>query len=140
IAGALFSQGKQALPTDHRGILLHMNYLNDVHIDREKKIAICSAGAIWEEVQKAANEQALALQVMQASNVFSVGGSLSINCHGWDYKAGALSQTVQALELVNAEGELLRLTPKDECFHLALGGLGGFGVIVKAEILLTDNE
>jgi FAD/FMN-containing dehydrogenase/SAM-dependent methyltransferase len=139
IAGKLFSQGKQALPLDHKGIILHMDHLNTVTIDETQKVAICGAGATWEDVQKAANEKALAVKVMQASNVFSVGGSLSINCHGWDHKAGSIDQTVYAINLVNSEGELLHLTPKDELFHLALGGLGGFGVIVEAELSLTDN-
>jgi FAD/FMN-containing dehydrogenase/SAM-dependent methyltransferase len=140
IAGKLFSQGKQALPINYKDILLYTDLLNEVVIDAEKKVAICAAGATWEKVQAAANEKALAVKVMQASNIFSVGGSLSINCHGWDHKAGSLDQTTLAIHLVNAEGELLRLTPEDELFRLAIGGLGGFGVIVKAEISLIDNE
>jgi len=140
IAGKLFSQGKQALPVDYKSILLHTELLNEVAIDSERKVVICGAGATWKEVQKIANEKALAVKVMQASNIFSIGGSLSINCHGWDHIAGSLDQTVLAIHLVNDEGELLRLTPEDELFHLAIGGLGGFGVIVKAEISLIDNE
>ncbi len=140
IAGKLFSQGKQALPSDYKDILLHTDFLDEVVVDADKKVVLCGPGATWEKVQEAANEKALAVQVMQASNIFSVGGSLSINCHGWDHKRGSLDQTVLAIHLINHEGTLLRLTPKDELFHLAIGGLGGFGVIVKAEIALVDNE
>lgn len=140
IAGKLFSQGKQALPVDHTDILLHTDFLDEVIIDSERKVVICGAGATWKKIQKAANEKALAVKVMQASNVFSVGGSISISCHGWDHKAGSIDQTVCAIHLVNAEGEIIRLTPGDELFHLVTGGLGGFGVIVKAEISLCENE
>lgn len=139
IAGKLFSQGKQALPVDHKGLVLHMDHLNGVVIDPEQKLALCGAGATWETVQRVANEKALAVKVMQASNIFSIGGSLSINCHGWDHRSGSVDQTVRAIRFVNANGECLHLTPGDELFHLALGGLGGFGVIVEAEVSLADN-
>ena len=76
---------------------------------------------------------------MQASNLFSIGGSLSVNCHGWDHKSGSISETVRSLKVINSEGDLFLLHPGDELFHLALGGLGGFGIIVEAELSLTNN-
>lgn len=138
-AGALMSQGKQALPVHERDLLLHFDYLNHVQIDPERKVARVGAGAFWSDVQVAANEHGLAVKVMQASNIFSLGGSLSVNCHGWDHKTGTIKETVESLLIVDSRGELLRLYPADELFNLVIGGLGGFGAIVEVDLSLTAN-
>lgn len=138
-AGALMSQGKQALPTNERSLLIHFDYINHVKIDPVIKSARVGAGALWKDVQMAANKHGLAVKVMQASNIFSVGGSLSINCHGWDHKAGALKETVNSVLIVNSKGEVQRLYPGDELFDLIIGGLGGFGAIIEVNLSLTTN-
>lgn len=138
-AGALMSQGKQALPVNEQDILVHFSYINHVKIDPDRKIARVGAGALWGEVQAAANELGLAVKVMQASNIFSIGGSLSINCHGWDHKAGTLKETVESLLIVNPQGEIQRLYPDDELFNLVIGGLGGFAAILEADLSLATN-
>ncbi len=138
-AGALMSQGKQAFPLKEQDFLIHFDYLNHVEIDPKNRIAKVGAGALWSDVQEAANQHKLAVKVMQASNIFSIGGSLSINCHGWDHKSGTLKETVHSLLVANAEGEIKRLFPGDELFDLVIGGLGGFAAILEAELLLTPN-
>lgn len=138
-AGALMSQGKQALPPNEQVLLVHFDYLNKINVDPKKKNAQVGAGALWSDVQAAANEKGLAVKVMQASNIFSIGGSLSINCHGWDHREGTLKETVRSLLIANCDGELVLLYPEDELFDLVIGGLGGFGAILEAEIALTTN-
>lgn len=138
VAGAGMSQGKQNLPLDGQ-VLIDMQKINHVVIDPKTKIAKIGAGATWKDVQTHANPFGLAVQVMQASNVFSVGGSLSVNCHGWDHHMGSLGNTVEAITIVDAKGQVRRLTKADEEFKYVIGGYGGFGVIVEAEIKLTDN-
>lgn len=138
-AGALMSQGKQALPNDEQDLLIHFEHLNSVEIDPNRRVARVGAGALWGDIQSIANEYGLAVKVMQASNVFSLGGSLSINCHGWDHKAGTLKETVDSLLIADSDGEIRRLYPTDELFELVIGGLGGFGAILEADISLTPN-
>jgi FAD/FMN-containing dehydrogenase/SAM-dependent methyltransferase len=137
-AGALMSQGKQALPANEGEILVNLSLLNQVAI--EGMSARVGAGATWGDLQKEANKHGLAVKVMQASNIFSIGGSLGVNCHGWDHKSGALSETVKSILLVRPDGEIVRLHYGDDLFHLVVGGLGGFGAIVEAEISLTPNR
>lgn len=140
ISGERFSQGKHVLPTDPSNYILNMNNLNQVRVDPTTKTAKVQAGATWKDVQEVANEHGLAVRVMQASNVFSIGGSLSANCHGWDHTAGALGNTVLSLTIIDAQGELQTLKPEDELFKLVLGGYGLFGIIVEAEISLIENQ
>lgn len=49
------------------------------------------SGAIWEHIQIEANKRGKSVIVKQASDLFSVRGSIGINCHGWAHKYGAIS-------------------------------------------------
>lgn len=139
IGGTRRSQGKQILPTNPNDVFIDMQHLKAITIDPEKKIAKVQAGSTWADLQAAANPHGLAVQVMQASNIFSVGGSLSANCHGWDHRTGTVSNTIKSMSIIDADGNLKVLKPEEEHFKLVLGGYGLFGVIVEAEIALTDN-
>lgn len=139
VMGKLMSQGKQAISNDDWNIAINTMYLNAIEIDPVSKTARVGAGASWGDLQKAANEFGLAVRVMQASNVFSIGGSISVNCHGWDYKTGSVRNTLIRLTIVDPNGNVQTLTPHDPLFNYIVGGYGGFGAIVEAVISLTDN-
>lgn len=139
VMGAGLSQGKHFLPNDRDDLVLNLSTMKQVTVNPQTKTAAIQAGATWRDVQEAINPYGLSIQVMQASNIFSVGGSLSANCHGWDHRAGAISNTVVSLKVVDANGDLQEVKPGDEIFGYIIGGYGCFGVIVEAEIQLTDN-
>lgn len=139
--GAGRSQGKQFLPdTGEKSIILDLSQLKDIVIDDESKTVTVGAGALWSDIQQAANHKKLALQVMQASNVFSVGGSIGTNIHGWDHIQGVLANTIVEMVIINARGEEVTLTPENALFHHIMGGMGQFGVVVSVKLQLTDNE
>lgn len=140
IRGAGFSQGKQTLPPRESDLHLNMHKLNKITIDPETRIATVGAGATWKQLQGKADPMGLAVQVMQASNPFSIGGSLSANCHGWDHTQGSLANTICSLTIVNAQGEIENLTPDDELFSCVVGGYGLFGVITEVKVQLTTND
>lgn len=140
ISGAHYSQSKDTLPTKDDSICINMRKLDGVTVNPKAKTVCVQAGATWGNVQEAANKHGMAVKVMQASNVFSIGGSLSVNCHGWDHRTGTVGETVKSLTIVDAKGKLQKLTPKDELFGKVLGGHGLFGVIVEAELTLCDND
>lgn len=139
LAGTKMSQGGHSLPSQTTSFLLNSKLLNRVEIIVAEKMAKVGPGSTWKDIQEAAHQVGLAVQVMQASNLFSVGGSLSTNVHGWDHKRGALAETVRSVTIVDAEGEIQTLRPGEELFSLVLGGYGMFGVIVEAEIALADD-
>lgn len=140
ISGAGYCQGKQTLPPRSTDIMIDMTLINSVKIDPERQVAVVGGGATWGPIEIAANAYGLALLVRQASNPFSAAGSLGADCHGWDPLAGTLANTVNAITIVNAQGELQRLTPDDELFGYVAGGYGWFGVVVEMELQLTPNE
>lgn len=139
VAGSLKSQGKQAIPVSENDLLIHLDHLNRVEIDPTRNVAIVESGAVWSDIQNKANDHNLAVRVMQASNIFTIGGSLSINCHGWDHRAGSLKETVLSLLIIDSQGIIQRIYPGNELFDLIIGGMGAFGIILEAELSLTQN-
>lgn len=138
--GAGLSQGKQFIPdNDEKTIVVDLENFNTITIHPDEKIAEVGAGARWSDIQLQADKFKLALQVMQASNVFSVAGSISTNIHGWDHKNGVLSNTIVSMTIINTQGEKQTIMPDSPLFHHITGGLGLFGIIVSVKIKLTDN-
>lgn len=139
--GAGKSQGRQFLPkSDEKTLLIDLSKFNSVEVHEEKKEAIVGAGALWSDVQSRANDFSLAVKVMQASNIFSVGGSIGTNIHGWDYKSGMISNTIQSMDIITPTGEFKTLTPDDDLFHQITSGFGLFGIIYRVNLKLADNE
>jgi FAD/FMN-containing dehydrogenase len=78
---------------------------------------------------------------MQSNSDFSVGGTLSVNAHGWPTPFGPFGTTVRSFRLLLADGTLLNCSRNEnaELFGLAIGGYGLFGIAVDAEVEMVDN-
>lgn len=137
IIGAGMSQGNQTIPSDDRHLVIHTKQLNQMEFGTQN--VKVQAGATWEQIQLEANKRGKSVIVKQASDIFSVGGSIGINCHGWAHEYGAIASTVESLEIIDANGELKTLTPKDELFGCFFGTLGYFGIVVSATLKLENN-
>jgi FAD/FMN-containing dehydrogenase len=139
IVGAGYSQGLQTVPTQARQIRVCMRHCKTIVIDVARKTATVGAGALWTEVQDAADSHGLAVRVQQASAIFSVGGSISVNCHGWDHTAGTISETIVSLVVVGDDAKARRILPHHFSFRRVVGGYGLHGVIYQATLQLADN-
>lgn len=139
VLGAGFSQGPQTLPSNQNHLVVDLQHINQVFISEDKTTVDAQAGACWEMVQKVVNAHKKSVIVKQASDPFSIGGSIAINCHGWAHAEGALANTVERLEVINAQGELEIIDKSNPKFGLFFGTLGYFGVIVSAKFRLEDN-
>lgn len=152
IIGAGMSQGLQTVPktTQHR--VINTVSLNDVKVNIEENTVVVGAGATWEQVQLELDKVNKSSIVKQASDIFSIGGSIGINCHGWAHEYGAISSTIRSMKVVDAEGNLRTLTrPRsgisiddltddEKLFKCMIGTLGYFGVIVEATLDIVDNS
>jgi FAD/FMN-containing dehydrogenase len=78
---------------------------------------------------------------MQTYSNFTVGGSLSVNCHGRYMGAGPIILSVKAIKIVLADGSVVVATPDlhRDIFDAAIGGYGGLGVIAEATLQLADD-
>lgn len=127
---------------DPNAIVLDMSsYKRIVAFEPQQKTIRVQAGITWAEIQQHINSYGLSIAVMQSSNIFSVGGALSANIHGRDPNYGPIVETVRALRLALADGRVLEVDRKHhaELFYSAIGGYGLIGVILEAELELSDN-
>lgn len=141
IAGMQHSQGGQTVYPN--GVMIDMKPYNQVlEVDSQAKTVTVQSGATWADIQEAINPYGLSLQVSQSQNIFTVGGSLSVNAHGLDIRHGGITDTVLSMRFLNADGDILQLSASEnnELFYAVLGGYGLFGIILDVTFQLTDDE
>jgi FAD/FMN-containing dehydrogenase len=139
VAGQHHSMGGQSFARD--GLVLDMRNWDQIRIDKHQMIANVQSGAIWAQLQTELDHEALSVLAMQSINVFSIGGSLSVNAHGIAHRPGPVASTVKSLRMMLASGEIVTATSQEnaELFRLVLGGYGLFGVILDADLEITRN-
>ena len=113
-----------------------------VEIDAENRRARVEAGALWEDVVVPATEQGLTALHGSSPNVGVVGYSLGGGIGWLARKHGLSAESVLAVEVVTADGTLLRAdrTQNTDLFWALRGGGGGLGVVVAMEIALYEVE
>jgi len=140
IGGAHCSMGGQTAAPG--SMHLDMRAANRVlWVDPVAKRARVQAGTSWRDLQGRIDPFDLSVAVMQSYSNFSVGGSLSVNCHGRYVGKGPLVNTVRAVQLVTADGAVRELSRDHdrELFRAVAGGYGGLGVVTEVELDLADN-
>ena len=140
VGGGHFSMGGQ---TASPGTLhLDMRELNQVvaFYPAEKVIRV-QAGIRWCDIQRFVDPHGLAVKIMQTYANFTVGGALSVNCHGRYLGLGAVVMSVRQIKVVLADGSVQEASPesKAELFYAVIGGYNAVAVIVEAELSLDDN-
>jgi FAD/FMN-containing dehydrogenase len=140
VGGGHFSMGGQ---TASPGSLhLDMRQMNQViWFSPINKIIRVQAGIRWCDIQRFIDPHDLSVKIMQTYANFTVGGSMSVNVHGRYMGLGPVILSVRAITMVMADGEVLDASPqiRPEVFYAVMGGYGGLGVIVEAELELADN-
>jgi FAD/FMN-containing dehydrogenase len=137
-AGVRHSMGGQAFRKG--GIVLDMRGFNRIVLNESARSVTVQPGATWHDIQSALHPR-FAVRAMQSTDIFSVGGSISVNAHGMDHQAGALAKSIKSMQVMLADGSLKTVSPTEnrELFDLVVGGYGLFGVIVEAELDIADN-
>ncbi|MGC1172097.1 FAD-binding oxidoreductase [Polaromonas sp.] len=140
VGGGHFSMGGQ---TASPGSLhLDMRDMNQVigFFPKDKVIRV-QAGIRWCDIQRFVDPHGLAVKIMQTYANFTVGGALSVNCHGRYVGLGAVVMSVREIRVVLADGSVQDASPSvnAELFYAVIGGYGGVAVIVEAELDLADN-
>ncbi|MEW9670041.1 FAD-dependent oxidoreductase [Ammoniphilus sp. 3BR4] len=140
IAGQRHSQGGHTYYKD--SIVIDMTPYNKIlSLDPRAKTIRVQSGATWRDIQEAIHPYGLSVRTMQSQNIFTIGGSISINAHGRDIRHGSMISSVESFRLLTAEGEIWEVsrTQNSELFPLALGGYGLFGLILDVTLRLTDD-
>ena len=123
------------------GIVLDMTELGAVH-EVEAGHAVADAGALWSQVVAATLARRRTPPVLTDYLGTTVGGTLSVGgIGGASHRYGLQTDTVLALEVVTGTGALVRCsaTENRDLFNCVRGGLGQFGVIVRATMRLVPT-
>lgn len=141
MAGSRHSQGGHTY--SEGAVVLDMRaHRRILDIDPDRLLLRAQAGATWAEVQDALQPLGLAVKVMQSSNIFTIGGTLSANAHGRDIHVTSVVEVLESFRLLLANGEIVQVsrTENSELFRLVIGGYGMYGVILDATLRITRDE
>jgi FAD/FMN-containing dehydrogenase len=123
-------------------VLLKTSKLTGVELRPEDQSARVGAATLWGEVERPASREGLAPLSGSSPNVgvagYSLGGGLSWLAR----RHGLATDSLTALELVTADGELRRVDHDHdpELFWALRGGGGNFGVVTALEFRLYPAQ
>ncbi len=139
-AGVQHSMGGQSFVRG--GLVLNMKGLNAMTLTKETNTLTVQSGALWSDVQQFLDKQGLSVKAMQSINIFTVGGTLSVNAHGIAHDPGQIAPTVKSMRVLTADGTIVTANPTEntELFRHVLGGYGLFGVILDVDLEVVPNE
>ena len=129
------------------GIVLSLERMNKITVDRENLIAEAEAGATLADLIKAAEDAGLFFPLHPGDEGAQIGGLLACNAGGVRaIKTGVMRNYVKGMEVVLPTGEILTLGGKlvknnagYDLMHLIIGSEGTLGIITKAWIRLQPK-
>jgi FAD/FMN-containing dehydrogenase len=134
--------GAQALAHERLDdvLLLRTTALTEISIDPVRRVARVGAGVLSEDLVVAAAEHGLAALHGSSPDVGVAGLALGGGIGWYARMHGMTSNAVTAIELVTANGELVRTDPEHdpELFWALRGGGGNFGVVTAIELELLQ--
>ncbi len=124
------------------GLVLDMREYDAISVDTENNILTVESGASWKEVQAILDPLGLSVKAMQSINLFTVGGTLSVNAHGVVHDPGQIGPTVRKMRVLLSSGEIVTASPQEnpELFGALIGGYGLSGIILDVELDVVKNE
>jgi UDP-N-acetylenolpyruvoylglucosamine reductase len=123
-------------------IIVRTDNLQGIEIDAARRHARVGAGHKWQDVVPAASELGLAALHGSTGDVSVVGYSLGGGLGWYGRKHGLAANKVTGVELVTADGELVRADRDNEpelFWALRGGGGGNFGVVTAIEFELVEQ-
>lgn len=138
MAAVRHSMGGHAF--DDNALVLDMRTFNAIALDAEKRTITVQPGATWHAIQNVLHPR-FAVKAMQSTDIFSVGGSISVNAHGMDHQVGSIAGTIRSMRVMLADGSVVTCSRVEnaDLFRHVVGGYGLFGVVLSATLDITDN-
>ena len=140
VGGGRFSMGGQTASS--QSLHIDMRAMNQVlHFSKEERTIKVQAGIRWCDIQHFIDPEGLSIKIMQTYANFTVGGALSVNCHGRYIGLGPLILSVRSLDVMFANGDLLHVSPTErpDIFYACVGCYNAIAIIVNVELELEEN-
>jgi FAD/FMN-containing dehydrogenase len=138
IAGSKYSHGDHTMKDG--GLYIDMKNMNRI-LELKNGIVKVQSGTTWSKLIKFLNKFNLSVAEMQSYSSFSVGGSVSVNCHGRSTIYGTIGDTVEELKVMTSDGNIIYCSRdhNDDIFRACIGGYGGIAIILEVSLKTTDN-
>jgi FAD binding domain/Berberine and berberine like len=119
-------------------VLVKTHRMRAVQIDPDQRVARVEPGTLWMDVTYPAGEHGLIPLAGSSPDVGVAGYVLGGGISWLARKYGLASNNVVAIEIVNADGELVRTSAVEhsDLFWALRGGGGSFGIVTALEIRL----
>ena len=102
-----------------------------IEVDEQARVAVVPAGATFAEVARVLHGQGWALHNLGSLPHISVAGACATGTHGSGNTLGNLATAVVGIELVRADGELVRSSRGEPDFPGSVLALGCLGVVTR---------
>lgn len=141
IKGSGCSMGGHICTENTHVIELASNFNKILNYNVVEKTIEVQSGITWKEIIKYIDKDNLSVSIMQSYANFTVGGSVSVNCHGRYVNKGSVVHSIKSLVIILADGKCVKTSPSEapNIFFSAIGGYGGIGIIVSVELQLENN-
>ncbi|MGH1490799.1 MAG: D-arabinono-1,4-lactone oxidase [Acidimicrobiales bacterium] len=117
------------------GALVFLSQLEPgVVVDKHRMVATVTAGTPYGVLAAELERQGCALANMGSLPHISVGGGTATGTHGSGDGNGILATAISAVELVIADGSLIRIDRSNPDLAAIAVGLGAFGVVTRLEL------
>jgi FAD/FMN-containing dehydrogenase len=140
LAGMRHSQGGHTM-VDKGRMLLTATMDQAITLAGDRQSVTVEAGVTWSELHSVLAPEGLCPKVHQSSPHFTIGGSISVNCHGRDPRHGPISTTVRSMRVLCGDGRKLTASPSEnpDLFRAVIGGYGSCGLILSATLDVVPN-
>jgi decaprenylphospho-beta-D-ribofuranose 2-oxidase len=126
-----------------RKVLSTLQYKHIHSFDAEEGVIFCEAGVMLDDILNLIVPEGWFLPVTPGTSFITVGGAVASDVHGKNHhKDGSFSNHIEELELLLANGEMVRCSPqeKPELFAATCGGMGLTGIISRVRFRLKKIE
>lgn len=125
---------------DSPGDLISLRHFTKIlDLDRERRIVKVEAGVRYGELCRWLDGEGFALHNLASLPHISIAGACATATHGSGNRLGNLATAVTDVEVVTADGEIVRFARGEENFNGAVVGLGGLGVVTRMSLEVSPN-
>lgn len=121
---------------DSRDVLLSLKPMREVKLDPPNGAVTVGPGVTYGQLCPYLDAEGFALHNLASLPHISVAGACTTATHGSGERNGSLATAVAELELVTADGDVVKLGRKSDDFSAAVAGLGALGVITRLTLAL----
>lgn len=125
---------------DSAGDLISLSEVaGDIQIDSESAVVEVGAGVRYGELAEELHRNGWALKAMASLPHIAVAGAIGTATHGSGDGVGCLAGDVVAIELIDADGELVLLDAGDPRLDGAAVHLGALGVLTRVRLRIEPT-